>query len=160
MDPAMMQMLARQLGNGGGIGPTDLPGGQSTNPLVNTLLSQMNSSSGESEHRVERLERQLEAAKRRITRLRASIATAEEMVELIAVTFGTCPECWGLNQLCRLCRGEGGPGWRPADTGELVRWVEPALARSGLRIQPNQPQESTVDMTRNGEHHVVPDRQR
>jgi hypothetical protein len=161
MDPATMAMLAQQLGNGGVIGSAEEPplAGQPANPLVSTLLSQMTSSSADTERaeRVESLERQLEAAKRRISRLRASIATAEQMVELIAVTFGTCPDCWGLHQSCRLCRGDGGPGWRPPDIAELLQWVEPALARTGLRVQSTQ--ESIVDTTRKAGHHVLPDRE-
>jgi hypothetical protein len=153
MDPNTLAMLARQLGNSG---PAE--DGAPTNPLVSTLLSQMNSPQADTDRtdRQERLERQLEVAKRRISRLRASVETAEKMVELIAATFGTCPECWGLNQLCRLCRGGGGPGWRPPDTDELLSWVEPALAYAGLRVV-EQNRESTVDRTRKGKHHVLPD---
>ena len=45
----------------------------------------------------------------------------------LAAALGACPECWGTESGCRLCRGRGSPGCMPPDTGLFARWVAPAL---------------------------------
>lgn len=138
MNPAMMALLTKQLAgqNGGAAAEATAGDGAGVDPLMSTLLSQMATGNGESDQdkRIENLENRLAAAKRRIGSLRADLDVAAEMIEFAAETLGACRECWGLNQLCRRCHGAGGPGWRQPDTQELLLWIEPALARSGLRV--------------------------
>lgn len=53
----------------------------------------------------------------------------EELAErdqVLAAALGAC-DCWGQNPRCRICQGEGGPGWLLPDRQLFTAYVYPAL---------------------------------
>lgn len=50
--------------------------------------------------------------------------------QALAAACGACT-CWG-HPRCRICRGEGGSGWRDPDPEMFRRFIEPVLYRLGL----------------------------
>lgn len=47
---------------------------------------------------------------------------------LLAAALGAC-DCWGLDDACDLCAGEGGPGWADPDEELYEELVAPAVRR-------------------------------
>lgn len=47
---------------------------------------------------------------------------------LLAAALGAC-DCWGSDMACRVCRGEGIPGWAEPDAELFGVYVAPAVAR-------------------------------
>lgn len=111
--------------------------GQSQDSLVTALVSSMldaGASGGAEEESRERHADELAAARRRIRRLEQDLAAVDVMLAYIAGVFGACPVCWGRDVRCSRCRGTGAPGSDTPAERELLDWVEPALARVGLRV--------------------------
>jgi len=71
---------------------------------------------------------------RTIQKMQEDLAAADMMAGYIADVFGACPRCWGLNRLCSECKGKGKPGSREPQEAELLSWIEPALAKLGLKV--------------------------
>lgn len=46
--------------------------------------------------------------------------------DALAAALGAC-ECWGEDEDCEICRGEGRPGWTLPDRRLFLRFVKPAL---------------------------------
>ena len=143
MNPAMMQLLAQQLGvpvGQEGFDPAALLSNQNSDPLMaafSLMLQQQaanHDTPSETDEEYISLERDLEKAKRIIRKLREEVVSANTMAHYIAEIFGTCPACWGLNKLCPYCHGQGKPGSHNPSGEELLAWVEPALTKLGLRI--------------------------
>lgn len=86
------------------------------------------------EQRTLNAEAQLEDARRALRGARAAIASSQALMEYVARVLGSCQRCCGLNPLCPACGGEGRPGYRPPDREELLAWLQPALAHSGLAV--------------------------
>ncbi len=145
MDRALLaQLIAQRFGaNRGGDTVeqdfTTLLGSQISDPvlaaLASTMLRQHSEADEDPEPSVDH-ERLLSRAKRIIQRQQQELASADKMAQYIAGIFGACPHCWGLNAFCPHCHGEGHPGSTQPHEDELRRWIEPALARLGLRIMP------------------------
>ncbi len=108
--------------------------GQSQDPLVTALVSSMLDGTGAESESQERHAHELEAARRRIRRLEQDLAAVDVMLAYVAGVFGACPVCWGRDVRCSRCRGTGAPGSGTPAERELLIWVEPALARVGLRV--------------------------
>ena len=145
MDRALLsQLIAQRFGanHGGDAGENDLAGllaGQISDPVLATLASAMlrqQAGDGEIDEPAVDHERRLDRAKRIIQRQQADLAAADRMASYIAEVFGACARCWGLNAFCTECHGAGHPGSGLPREDELRRWIEPALARLGLRIVP------------------------
>jgi hypothetical protein len=144
MNPAMAQMLAQQLGlpaDQEGLDPSALLANQASDPLMAALVSSMlqrqaadRDTPTEIDEEQAVLKHELAQAKKTIRKLRENVASANNMANYIAQVFGACPACWGLNQLCPHCRGQGKPGSYQPNEAELLAWVEPALTKLGLRI--------------------------
>jgi hypothetical protein len=81
-------------------------------------------------------EAQLEDARRALRGARAAIASAQALTGYVARVLGSCERCCGLNALCPACCGQGGPGYRQPDREELLRWLQRALAQTGLAVVP------------------------
>lgn len=148
MNPAMAQALAEKFGlsDEDGMDPAVKLASQISDPLMAALFSSMlqqrsanlNTAEEESDEGRLRLERDLTRAKKVIQKLRQEVVSANTMTSYIARVFGACPACWGLNQFCPHCQGQGKPGaYQPAET-ELLAWVEPALAKLGRIIVKNE----------------------
>jgi hypothetical protein len=46
--------------------------------------------------------------------------------EDLALALGACPACWGEDNQCRYCRGQGVPGFSRPDTAAFLHYVVPA----------------------------------
>jgi hypothetical protein len=86
------------------------------------------------EQRALTAEAQLEDARRALRGARAAITSSQALLEYVARVLGSCQRCCGLNPLCPACGGEGRPGSRAPDREELLAWLQPALAHSGLAV--------------------------
>lgn len=55
---------------------------------------------------------------------------AEQMARnsILARALGAC-DCWGELAACAVCRGRGGPGWRPPDRASFDALVRPVLRK-------------------------------
>lgn len=49
--------------------------------------------------------------------------------ELVAAALGACDRCFGDDDSCPVCGGEGRPGWEPPDRRLFAEIVGPALER-------------------------------
>jgi hypothetical protein len=129
-----MAMLAER----SGLAPADLAGVQD-DPMAMLLLAASQRGHGaDREDELAELEQRASAAEARLeqsTRALQSTATASRALRrYVARVFGTCERCCGLNGLCPACGGQGGPGHQEPDRTELLRWLQPALARAGLTV--------------------------
>jgi hypothetical protein len=100
-------------------------------PILQALIASMTQSGGnqppQTEDSVIRL-------RRLIKRLRADLDAANQLLAEIANVFGACEVCWGETVSCPRCRGHGRPGSAVPIQPDLMRLVEPALERLGLRV--------------------------
>ena len=74
--------------------------------------------------------------RRLIVQQQRALLTADRMALYIAQALGACPQCWGLDQRCPACAGQGGPGSSQPDADRLLNLVRPALRRLGFEITP------------------------
>ena len=65
----------------------------------------------------------------RVQEMRAELITLRERCEHLADALGACARCWGTEDDCDECGGEGAPGWREPDPQLFRELVEPAAAR-------------------------------
>jgi hypothetical protein len=108
-----------------------------SDPLLATMFHSMfQQNSDEREDVIDQvdLERVLERAEMTIRKLKEDLAAADTMAHYIAEVFGACPQCWGLNRLCRQCKGRGQPGSGEPQEDELLSWVGPALTKLGMKV--------------------------
>ena len=143
MDQMMAQLFAEKLGidpgqlQQSGDLSSALSNQFSDNPLMAALIGSMMSQAQADDEPAEKppeYERILMRAKKIIRALKQELATADEMLRYLAEVFGACPICWGQNRLCPGCKGKGSPGSYEPLESELLRWVEPALKRLGMRV--------------------------
>jgi hypothetical protein len=83
---------------------------------------------------IERLERALGAARRRIAELERDHDSARALLEYIGGVVGACPACLGRNRLCLRCHGAGVPGKGDPMQDDLLAFVRAPLRRLGFRI--------------------------
>lgn len=134
-----MQMLAER----SGLDPGDLAG-MGEDPMALLLLAAaqrtQESSAGDEVDALERralaAEAQWEEANRALLSCRSAVASSRALARYVARVFGSCERCCGLNALCPTCGGQGTPGSQAPDREELLRWLQPALARTGLVVVP------------------------
>lgn len=69
----------------------------------------------------------LERLRWRLGELEGELAAAQTRLDDLALALGACPDCWGEDPGCRLCRGRGGPGFLRPDPAAFGRWIVPAL---------------------------------
>lgn len=79
-------------------------------------------------------------AKRELTRLRRLLAQSARHIDMLedraasfALAVGACPECFGADDACEICRGDGGPGRSAPDREAFRFFVLPVLDRLGRR---------------------------
>lgn len=65
--------------------------------------------------------------RRRTDTLLAELRKQRERNDLLAQALGACCMCWGENQECRYCRGQGRPGFCLPDEALVVEYVVPAI---------------------------------
>ena len=61
--------------------------------------------------------------------LNSQLKQALEINCVIAESLGACPECFGQNDECTVCHGQGSPGWKQPDSQLFEYLVTPALTR-------------------------------
>lgn len=64
-------------------------------------------------------------------------ATPTDVQTLLASALGAC-DCWGLQETCPTCGGDGFPGWSDPDVALFQEYVGPAAARLSI-IWDDQP---------------------
>lgn len=123
-----------------------------SDPLAALLLSRLTQTPGEPAAE-ETLSRRLDRAVAANGRLREELASANAMATHVADLLGACPDCWGLDELCRRCLGAGGPGSSEPDVQRLVRWLTPALRRAGLSLTATSPDSTPSTPITTERHH-------
>ncbi len=58
--------------------------------------------------------------------LKAELEDEQELTEDLAEALGACPECFGEDDMCTYCKGEGLPGFFVPDFTQYNRFVAPA----------------------------------
>jgi hypothetical protein len=48
----------------------------------------------------------------------------------LAAALGACENCWGQEETCDLCHGEGAPGWKNANKRLFNIYVRPAVEKT------------------------------
>jgi hypothetical protein len=143
MTPAAQQAMAL-LAERSGLDPAEIAGMQD-DPMAMLLLAAAQQgqddrgAAGEIEaleQRAVACETQLEEARRALRAAQSAITSAHTLTQYVARVLGSCDRCCGLNALCPACGGQGAPGYRQPDREELLRWLQRALAHSGLTVVP------------------------
>lgn len=78
--------------------------------------------------------KRLSRAHREIRELQEELEAAYGVIQQLAHMFGACLYCFGGDEECEECGGDGGPGTAIPVREDLLSWVEPALHRLGLRV--------------------------
>ena len=89
---------------------------------------------------VEHLSKLLRDAQEEISRLAAELSAATSHNDELAEALGACPECWGEERECGVCRGRGAPGSRRPPRDLFRRYVAPVLdaVRTSQRKDPTK----------------------
>jgi hypothetical protein len=157
MDAAMLELLQRQMA-GGGTNVQDLLGGMAgADPALGLIAQMLSKREQELEKTIETqgtwgnsevqtLERELQARgleldqlnqdhqtqlqglHQRFERMRGELEASRAQLDELALALGACPNCWGQDQACRLCRGRGKPGFLRVDAQAFARWVAPVMS--------------------------------
>ncbi len=69
----------------------------------------------------------LERLRLRLEELESELAGCHARLDDLALALGACPNCWGEDAGCRLCRGRGAPGFLRPEEAAFRRLVAPAL---------------------------------
>ena len=81
-----------------------------------------------------------------------------ERIEALAAALGACPECWGENEDCELCRGRGTPGSMQPDRDMFRAYVVPVLEklrRIGERKRRAYRENDVATATKPGSHETT-----
>lgn len=78
----------------------------------------------------------LERLRSRLEELESDLAAAQTRLDDLALALGACPNCWGEDPGCRLCRGRGQPGFLRPEEAAFRRLVAPALKAASLPPDP------------------------
>lgn len=65
----------------------------------------------------------------RFERLRAELADLREVNDTLAAALGACQYCWGGDEECAMCEGQGSAGWRMPHARLFEELVVPAIHR-------------------------------
>lgn len=97
--------------------------------LISTLMNNNNSAS---ENEEELDQRRRIRARKKLQRLYREYEILKERNEDLAAALGACPHCWGENSRCKICHGEGSPGYFTVDEEAFTEYVMPVLEQLGL----------------------------
>jgi len=103
--------------------------------------------------------KRLARAHREIRELQGELEAAYGVIQQLAHMFGACLHCFGGDDECEECGGDGGPGTAIPVREDLLSWVEPALHRLGLRVtaepvrRPQAKPSRTSSNQQQGENH-------
>lgn len=92
---------------------------------VTTVLSELQQRTRPAD---ERLEDVVDRTLRRLELAESRLARSSAVLLSLAGLLGACERCWGTNEACPTCAGDGTPGFRRPDE-RLAAWIHPALAR-------------------------------
>jgi hypothetical protein len=143
MNPLLQTLLAQKLGvtlpatessEPGNLPPNDA----ATDPFMAALVASLSAEEEPPPPRqpienIERYRRALRRARQQIEDDQEQLDAARRLIAYIGSIFGGCPECWGINNSCTACGGQGQPGSTPAQP-ELLDWAIPGLQQMGWRI--------------------------
>ena len=125
--------------------------------LRELLTTRMGGSLGAAPDAISPKERQLAKALKRSERVNAALVAK---IEMLACALGACPTCWGNEENCADCEGDGLPGSMLPDPQCFERFVAPLFdqledpssveamppARKPRRARP-QPLPEAIDIT-------------
>jgi hypothetical protein len=139
MDPALIQMLAQQLGltqeqeaalRSGDVESVMAARDPRLAAMWKWVTQRREQTDGDGDKESEKIV-QLQQA---VQQLKAALDAADVMLKHVASVFGACPYCWGRNANCRRCHGHGVPGSSEPDPDRLLAWAEPALRKIGMQV--------------------------
>lgn len=55
----------------------------------------------------------------------AALTAADEELDALAAALGACDMCWGVDNQCSRCGGDGDAGWRRPDPDEFAHYIAP-----------------------------------
>jgi hypothetical protein len=71
-----------------------------------------------------------------LAELESALKAANTSLRYLSQIFGAC-RCWGKNESCARCQGDGAPGFRASsDPASFLAWVRPGLRALGFDIAP------------------------
>lgn len=143
-NPAMAHLLS-QLG-----------GGNSKKQLLAQMLMQQQQSNAETDTaggsqdklkgQLKRLSQQNQQLKQRLSRAgrerRELLEYLDYLLDLnqgFSAAVGAC-ECWGEDEECTTCQGDGTPGWQPRQEEAFAAMVAPALSPKEQIATPSAPE--------------------
>ena len=157
-DSRMTELIA-QLGAGGGMPALDpqelLARFGNENPAVKMMLAQMQANGAAQpvvlEGQASRANGQTGSQSEGDSATQADGTTAvsevpdgelqwlRERCVLLARALGACSTCWGTDQSCELCHGDGLPGYGPPDEDLFHEFVAPAIRKMRATRGPRAP---------------------
>jgi hypothetical protein len=106
---ALMQMMSQRQAE------ADLPAESSTPRRASLDLDE----------RTARIDR----VRTRVSEMRDELVRLRERVARFAAAVGACAACWGEDDSCASCGGEGAAGWLDPDPMQFTELVAPAVTR-------------------------------
>lgn len=145
MNPALKQLLASQLAaQGSDMSVEDLLKTAGGNPMAAMMATLGQQQPSDQDKELKRTRRRLKQTRHALEVMRNQVQEAEHILQELAAIFGACGRCWGQDQECPDCHGQGGPGSQRPDSDELLALTEPALAQLDLCIVPRKQATTTT----------------
>ena len=86
-------------------------------------------------------EPKVERVRARLRELRDELRELRQRNDVLAAALGACALCWGDDEDCGDCGGEGMPGWQEPDPTLFRELVTPAAERRAARRTDGKPSE-------------------
>lgn len=135
LDPLLLQMLGHK-GNAEQTNPLlgMLQNQESLNPKAQMLLQLMSSNNTNNEVDIDDVievepDRDTQRLRRKIHHLQNELDDAQEMIDVLAEAIGACPDCFGGQDDCPECHGQGMAGWQKPDPKLFSHFIAPAIRR-------------------------------
>jgi len=132
MDPELLQTLMQNPEQGRELVQTMLAERAASNPTVAALMQMMSQRESEpdparepSPPRRTRVDR----VRARVQDMRDELVRLRERMERLAAAVGACVSCWGDDDECVSCGGDGAPGWLDPDPIAFTDLIAPAVTR-------------------------------
>lgn len=102
--------------------------------MIAEMIVQQNAPQSESQHFAESMSRdkmldEFQEIQRQNEELRHENELLWERNDTLAAALGACPDCWGEDEGCKICRGRGSPGAFKPKKYAFAEYVLPVMKR-------------------------------